>query len=159
MLWCRINPWLKVRQIQKVFSSRCFFKKTNEQISCFCFGSITKSKDNWDICQFCIFGAYGPVMFALWVFRASWRGGLLVLYQFQLNASFIFKRTHSLMFGRTHCILFGRTLFEYLCSEGHIALCLEGHFSEHDKKNLLNFKLSHFNITVVWVSRQVKSNP
>ena len=57
-----------------------------------------------------VFGAYGPIMFALWVlvgFGASWLPYVrtAVFFQFQLNSSF--------MFGRTHGIMFGRTLFEY----------------------------------------------
>ena len=51
-----------------------------------------------------IFGAFGPIMFALWVlvgFEASWRGGEPLFF----NSSF--------MFGRTHGIMFGRTLFQY----------------------------------------------
>ena len=49
-----------------------------------------------------IFGAFGPIMFALrvWVgFGASWRSETLFL-----NSSF--------MFGRTHGSVFGRTLFK-----------------------------------------------
>ena len=59
-----------------------------------------------------IFGAYGPIMFALWVWVGSELVGgedpyvrTAVLFQFQLNFSF--------MFGRTHGNMFGRTLFEY----------------------------------------------
>ena len=55
-----------------------------------------------------IFGAFGPIMFALWVwvgFGASWKGEPLFL-----NSSFMFGRTQS------------------LCLEGHMAACSEGHF-------------------------------
>ena len=41
--------------------------------------------------------------------------------------------------------------FWVLYSEGHIALCSEGHYSEYDKENYLT-QLSNFNIKIVWVS-------
>ena len=53
-----------------------------------------------------IFGAYGPIMLALrvWVgFRASWRGGTF------------FKKSSFVSISAS-------------CSEGHLALCSEGHF-------------------------------
>ena len=54
-----------------------------------------------------LFGAYGPIMFALWVwvgFRASWSGW--PLYEnYSLNSNLI-----------------------PACSEGHMASCSEGHF-------------------------------
>ena len=55
-----------------------------------------------------IFGAFGLIMFALWVwvgFGASWRGESLFL-----NSSFMLGKTHS------------------SCLEGHMAACSEGHF-------------------------------
>jgi len=109
-----------------------------------------------------IFGAYGPIMFALrvWVgFGASWKDGTFLRKAVFFNSSF--------MFGRTHCIMFGKTLFEdcvrkdtlhyvrkdtfqkvkvkdvlYKCPpinfKGHTALCSEGHFSE---KSISQFKI------------------
>ena len=79
-----------------------------------------------------IFGAYGPIMFALrvWVgFGASWRGGplrencifLSIPTWFQLH---VWKDTW-------HHVR--KDTFWVLCSEGHIELCSEGHFSEYDK--------------------------
>ena len=69
-----------------------------------------------------IFGAYGPIMFALWVwvgFEASWRGGPLIE---NCNSSF--------MFGRTHGIMFGRTLFEY---------CVRKDTLNYVRKDTLNY--------------------
>ena len=73
-------------------------------------------------CQICatrIFGAFGPIMFNLWVwvgFRASWRGEPLFL-----NSSFMFGRTHiSCLEGHISHVWkdtwqhFGSTLFELL---------------------------------------------
>ena len=101
---------LKVTQLCENLAQVQYKCSINYQITIYSAMTKLHTKNNFTLILITrIFGAYGPIMFALrvWVgFRASWKGGrTAIFFQFQFNYSFMFRRTHGIMFGRT--------LFEY----------------------------------------------